>query len=272
MLTYSPISFALNNPCELILGDADIPKNIEHSIQFIGPQNKFWHYVTDDPSTWTFKIVSSKNSKHKSPSFERIYIKIADSIFVKLAIETDVVHLPENRFTFSPAKIATIVDKTSGALKTLQREKQGSIPNARTQSFTIGFEFKSETYSENWLNQECWVGFGPNSISGRLLSNTDKLIPNFSFSIQVNNPSLSGLHLKDTIPIQTDLNGYFQLDGLPLFATFIADLPTPNKKAAIAYLNEVGQKCDWEIKKESSATAGWTVINNNCSKSGSTHR
>lgn len=266
---YAKIIFANANPCELVVGDGS-PKVVEHSIQFRGPYNGFWHYVSGDPSTWSFEIVSVKKPKVKKPSFERIYIRRTNSSFVDFGKNRDVVYLPNNRFTFAATKIDDFINQSSETLKSIKKEKPISIPTAREQAFEISFE--AITSSEDWLNYDCWIGFGPNSISGRLATNDGKGIPHFTFTIQVNNPSLEGSPLKDKISVQTDSQGTFQLNGLPMYGTFIADLPTPNKKVAIASFSGISEKCDWEIRKESAANAGWVVTKNTCAQSSTPSR
>ena len=266
LISSSITVLADNSPCYLEVGDGTAPKNIEHSVQFRGPNNGFWNYLSEDPATWIFEIVSAKNPKVKKTSFESIAIRRPDGVFVRF--EKDIQYLPNNRFTFTPSKIAQFVDESSKALKSLRKANPNSFPPATKYVLQVMFTFQSNSdgsSDEDWLNHTCNLGFGLNSLSGRLSAKDGKqALSKFAFTIHVNNPSLDSSGLKDKIAVQTDSNGAFLLKGLPM-GTLIADLPTPNKQAAIAYFDDLPKKCDWEIKKEASKEAGWTVSKTDCS-------
>lgn len=273
VLVFSP-GVALANPtaCAIEVGDGETPKVIEHAVQFRGPTNGFWHYVSDDPSTWMFEIVSEKNPRVKKPTFERIAFKRPDGVYVHF--EKDIKYLPNNRFTFEPAKIAKFIDESTKALKEMQKANPASFPPAAKQllSVVITFNSGSGESDEDWLNHSCELGFGRNSLSGQLTSeDKGQSVSNFSLTIDVNNPSLESTWLKNKFVIKTDAKGAFTLKGLPL-GTFIAELPTPNKVGAIAYFSAQPKNCKWEIRKDAKAQTGWTVTENNCSTLGETHR
>lgn len=86
----------------------------------------------------------------------------------------------------------------------------------------------------------------------------------FDLSLSVLNPSLERTGIKNKISLKTDLKEDFEIRGLPL-GTFMADLMTPNKKAAVAYIKDFSKVCEWEIRREASSEEDWTVLKNSCS-------
>jgi hypothetical protein len=219
--------------------------------------------VSEDPATWSFKIVSSAKPKLKKAVFNRISVKRPDGTFADFT--ESVRYQADGTFSFDPKKIKSFIQESIEILRTEKKAKPSSFPTAARQRLDFIFEFKGAgQYEENWLTHACGLGLGLNSLSGRLVDASGaKPMGDYSFTLDVNNPSLEGTGLKEKINVKSSTSGEFVIHGLPL-GTFIGSFITPNKMAAVAYFSDLPKKCEWTVKKEATPPLGWTVTKNTC--------
>lgn len=258
----SPSIFANPNPnsCYLDAGDGGAdPKKALFAVEFRGPSNPFWSYVSESTESWSFRIVQREKNSKPMPGFETFSVKVPDN--KQIDLKNDLEFKSTTEFQIKPAKVKEIVEAYRSFFEDFRKKNPNKLPSATQQilQFYISFNSPSQNSDEEWLNHHCSIGIGLNRLS---IQGVD--LP--KLEIDVNQPDLSsaeyGAPLPSSFSVETKA-GKAELKGLPI-GTYIAKLATkPNTQAPVAYLWSLSKTCKIVLKKETEKQ--WAVSENGCS-------
>ncbi len=261
-LTFLLSQICLANPCYLDSGDSEAdPKQALFRIEFAGPTNPFWSYVSENSESWKFKIVQKSEKSASIPKFEQFSAQIADAIDIDL--KNDLIFKSNTELQIKSTRIKEIIEAYRKFFEDFRKKNPATLPKATQQilQFYISFKSPSQQNTEKWLNHHCSIGLGLNSLS---LSLPDKRLDP-GIEIEVNNPDLNGAWYGSPLPLKFNLEakaGKAEIRGLPI-GTFIAKLDMkPNTDAPVASIWSVAKSCKMVLSKESEKS--WTITENNC--------
>lgn len=257
------------NPCYLDVGDGAInPQSDLFGVEFHGPANPFWSYVSDDAKSWSFKIIQKTKKPAPIPAFEEFSVKVANSKMIQL--KNDLEFKSKTEFSVKPSKVKEIAETYRHAIAEYRAKNPAKLPSADLQILQFYIEFKSPSQNDDepWRNHHCSIGLGLNDLSISLLDKSKDGKPlNSGFTINVNQPSLEGAQYGSLLPSSFNVQahqGKIELKGLPIGTFILAIVTKPNEEIPIASMWNAPKSCKLTLQKENEKT--WTVVENGCSK------
>jgi hypothetical protein len=260
-------------PCSVDAGDAAVdPKKVQYAVQFKGPSNPFWSYVSESPESWSFRVVQNgqQNGKKSSsvPEFETFSVKLPES--KQMDLKNDLDFKSRTEFQIKPAKVKEIAEEYRKFFEDYRKKNPARLPSATQQifQFYISFKSPSENSDEIWLNHHCSIGFGSNRLLITLIdSSKDQKQVDRKIELDVNQPDLSSAEYGSPLPSHFSVearSGRVEIRGLPV-GTFIARLETKShEQSPIAQLWSPFRACKMTVKQEPDKL--WAIAENSCNK------
>ncbi|MFL5814835.1 MAG: hypothetical protein ACJ763_14770 [Bdellovibrionia bacterium] len=254
------------HPCYPDAGDATVdPKKVLYAVEFQGPSNPFWSYVSESPESWSFRIVQNDKKSKAVPEFETFSVKVPDN--KQIDLKSDLKFKSGIEFQIRPARVKEIVNAYRSFFELYRKKSPAQLPSASQQilQFYITFKSPSGNADENWLNHHCSVGFGSNRMFIRLMDSFSA--KKQRLELDVNQPDLNSAEYGSPLPSRFSLeakSGAVEIKGLPI-GTFIARLDTEsNEQIPIAQMWGLFKTCKMAVKRESEKL--WSVRENDCNR------